>query len=78
MAEFRLGDMANFSISHDLFSDIPHCNERFSTLPEEERANLRGKFEKPKLFKSTKIWLNVFNEWKVQRNEARYPSVVMS
>ena len=70
MAEFSAGDLPNFSISHDLFSEIT-ADERFSTLPEEELANLRGKNQNQNTSKSTKTGLNVFNEWKVQCNEAR-------
>jgi len=40
-------------------------------LPEEELASLRGKNQNQNTSKSTKTCLNVFNEWKVQRNEAR-------
>jgi len=39
MAEFSTADLPNFSISHDLFSDITP-DERFPTLPEEELENL--------------------------------------
>ena len=70
MAEFSAGDLPNFSISHDLFSDIT-ADERFPTLPKQELANLRGKNQNQNTSKSIKTWLNVFNEWKVQRNEAR-------
>ena len=61
MAEFSHGDMPNFSISHDLFSDITAI-ERFPTLPEKELANLRGKNQNENTSKSAKTWLNVFNE----------------
>ena len=70
MAEFSAGDLPNFSISHDLFSDIT-ADERFPTLPKQELANLRGKNQNQNTSKSIKTLLNVFNEWKVQRNEAR-------
>ena len=70
MAEFSAGELPNFVIFHDLFSDIT-ADERFPTLPEEELANLRGKNQNQNTSKSTKTWLNVFNKWKVQRNEAR-------
>ena len=70
MAEFSAGDLPNFSISSELFSDIA-ADERFPMLPEEELANLRGKKQNQNTSKSTKTWLNVFNEWKVQRNELR-------
>ena len=70
MAEFSTGELPNFVISHDLFSDIT-ADERFPTLSEEELANLRDKNQNQNTSKSTKTWLNVFNEWKVQQNEAR-------
>ena len=59
MAEFSHGDLLNFSISQDFFSNIT-ANERFPTLPEEDLANLRGKNENYNTSKSTKTWLNVF------------------
>ena len=58
------------SISHDLFSDIT-ADERFPTLPEEELVDLRGKNQNQNTSKSTKTWLSVFNESRVQRNVAR-------
>jgi len=48
--------MPNFSISHDLFSDIT-ANEKFPTLPEKELANLRGKNQNQNTSKSAKTWL---------------------
>jgi len=42
MPGLSAGDLPKFSISHDLLSDIT-ADERFSTLPEEELPNLRGK-----------------------------------
>jgi len=35
------------------------------------RLQLRGKNQNQGTYNSTKTWLNVFNEWKEQRNEAR-------
>jgi len=52
------------------FSDIT-ADERFPTLPEEELTNVRGKNQNQNTSKSAKTWSNVFNEWKVQRKEAR-------
>jgi len=69
MAEFS-EDLPIFSISHNLFSNSK-ANERFPTLPEEELANLRSKNQNQNTSKTTKSWLKVFNEWRVQRNEAR-------
>ena len=69
MAEFS-EDLPIFSISHNLFSNS-NANERFPTLPEEELANLRSTNQNQNTSKSTKTWLKVFNEWRVQRNEAR-------
>ena len=69
MEEFS-EDLTFFSISHNLFSNS-NANERFPTLPEEELANLRSKNQNQNTSKSTKTWLKVFNEWRVQRNEAR-------
>ena len=63
-------DLPNFSISHDLFSNS-YANESFPTLPEEELANLRSKNQNQNTSKSTKTWLKVLNEWKLQRIEAR-------
>ena len=53
MAEFGHGDMPNFSISYDLFSDIT-ADERFPTLPEQELANPRDKNQKQNTSKGTK------------------------
>jgi len=69
MAEFN-EDLPIFSISHNLFSNS-NANEIFSTLPDEELANLRRKNQNQNTSKSTKTWLKVFNKWRVQRNEAR-------
>ena len=69
MAEFS-EDLPIFSISHNLFSNS-NANERFPTLPEEELANLRSTNQNQNTSKSTKTWLKVFNEWRVQRNEAK-------
>ena len=69
MEEFS-EDLPIFSISHNLLSNS-NANERFPTLPEEELANLRSKNQNQNTSKSTKTWLKVFNEWRVQRNEAR-------
>ena len=65
-------DLPIFSISHNLLSNS-NANERFPTLPKEELANLRSKNQKQNkaTSESTKTWLKVFNEWRVQRNEAR-------
>ena len=38
---------------------------------QEKLANLRGKKQNQNNSKSTKPWLNVFKEWKVQRNIVR-------
>ena len=70
MAKFSAEDLPNVFNCHDLFSDIT-ADERFPTLPEEELTNRRGKNQNQNTSKSTKTWLNVFNEWKVQRKEAR-------
>lgn len=70
MAELSNADLPKFSISQDLLSDNT-ANERFPTLQEKDLANLRGKNQNQNTSKSTKTWLNVFNEWKVQRNERR-------
>lgn len=40
-------------------------------VAEEEINTLRTRNENSNTAKSTKTWLNVFNEWKLQRNEAR-------
>ena len=69
MAEFS-EDLPIFSISHNPFSNS-NANERFPTLPEEELANLRSTNQNQNTSKSTKTWLKVSNEWRVQLNEAR-------
>jgi len=69
MAEFS-EDLPIFSISHNLFSNS-NTNEIFPTLPEEELANLRSTNQNQNTSKSRNTWLKVFNEWRVQRNEAR-------
>lgn len=51
------GDLPNFSISHDLFSDIT-ADERFPTLPKQELTNLRGKKQNQNTSKSIKTgWM---------------------
>ena len=66
MEEFSEENLPNFSI----FSSS-NTNERFPWLQEEEINTLRSRNENSNTTKSTKMWLNVFNEWKLQRNEAR-------
>ncbi|CAH3034262.1 unnamed protein product [Porites evermanni] len=66
MEEFSEENLPNFSI----FSSS-NTNERFPWLQEEEINTLRSRNENSNTAKSTKTWLNVFNEWKLQRNEAR-------
>jgi len=67
MEEFSEENLSNFSI----FSSSNNTNERFPWLQEEEINTLRSRNEISNTAKSTKTWLNVFNEWKLQRNEAR-------
>ena len=76
MEEFS-EDLPFFAISHNLFSNS-NANERFPTLPEEELANLKSKNQNQNTSKSTKTWLKVFNEWRVQRNEARQLEDILS
>lgn len=66
MEEFSEENLPNFSI----FSSS-NTNERFPWLQEEEINTLRSRNENSNTAKSTKTWLNVFNEWKLLRNEAR-------
>lgn len=63
MAELSNADLPNSSISRDLLSENT-ANERFPTL-QEDPANLTGKNQNQNTSKSTKMWLNDFNEWKV-------------
>ena len=71
MAEFSEEDFAQFfSVSRDLFNNC-NANERFLSLLEKELSNLRNQNQNQNTSKSTKTWLNVFNEWKAQRKEAR-------
>ena len=66
MKEFSEENLPNYSI----FSSS-NTNERFPWLQEEEINTLRSRNENSNTAKSTKTCLNVFNEWKLQRNEAR-------
>ena len=66
MEEFSEEHLPNFFI----FSSS-NTNERFPWLQEEEINTLRSRNENSNRAKSTKTWLNVFNERKLQRNEAR-------
>ena len=66
MEEFSEEHLPNFFI----FSSS-NTNERFPWLQEEEINTLRSTNENSNIATSTKTWLNVFNEWKLQRNEAR-------
>ena len=66
MEEFSEENLPNFSI----FSSS-NTNERFPWLQEEEINTLRSRNENSNTTNSTKTWLNVFNEWKLLRNEAR-------
>jgi len=66
MGEFSEENLPNFSI----FSSS-NTNERFPWLQEEEINTLRSRNEKSNTAKSTKTWLNVLHEWKLQPNEAR-------
>ena len=61
--EFSEENFSTFSSSN--------TNKRFPWLQEEEINTLRSRNENSNTAKSTKTWLNVFNEWKLQRNEAR-------
>ena len=67
MEEFSEENLPNFSI----FSSS-NTNKRFPWLQEEEINTLRSRNENSNTAKSTKMWLNVFNEWKLQRNERRF------
>jgi len=72
MEEFSEENLPNFSI----FSSS-NTNDRFPWLQKEEintqsrerKVQHRQEHKTPP--KSTKTWLIVFNEWKLQRNEAR-------
>ena len=68
MAEFSEGDFPNFSLSLGIFNKT-NANERFPSLREEEATDQRK--QNKNTFRTTKTWLNVFNEWKVQRKEDR-------
>ena len=70
MAEFSDEDFPNFSISLGIFNKT-NANERFPSLREEEVTNQRKQNENKNTSRTTKTWLNVFNEWKVQRKEDR-------
>ena len=70
MAEFSEEDFPNFSISLGIFNKT-NANERFPSLREEEVTNQRKQNENKNTSRTTKTWLNVFNEWKVQRKEDR-------
>ena len=58
--------LPNFSI----FSSS-NTNERFPWLQEEEINTLGSRNENSNTAKSTTTCLNIFNEWKLQRNEVR-------
>ena len=70
MAEFSEEDFPNFSISLGIFNKT-NANERFPSLREEEVTNQRKQNGNKNTSRTTKTWLNVFNEWKVQRKEER-------
>ena len=58
-------------LSHFSIFSSSNTNERFPWLQEEEIHTLRSRNENSNTAKSTKKWLDVFNEQKLQRNEAR-------
>jgi len=70
MVEFSHVEMQIVPISYDLFSDNT-ATERFPTLLEEELGSVRGKNQNQNTSRSTKTWLNIFNEWKVQSNDGK-------
>ena len=70
MPEFSEEDFPNFSIFLGIFNKT-NANKRFPSLREEEVTNQRKQNGNKNTSRTTKTWLNVFNEWKVQRKEER-------
>ena len=69
MAEFSQ-KFQNFSSSFSE-SNLKNQSGRFSALQEEKPEQQRSDILSNKHVKSTKIWLNVLDEWRGQRREAR-------